>query len=537
MNQFYLIIISLVLPFIFSCGEKKTEGDVNANCPNFSLTADGNKVTIDWESSANDSFDIWRSFNQNDFDKIVSGIKGGHHIDEVDMGNNESLLLTYRIVPVGMYVYSSDAKKNEQEIRIFKSGNDAMLDDIQKQTLKYFFEFAHPDCKLARERSNKPADMDVVTTGGTGFGIMALIAGAERQFITRQQAFSHIREITDFLMRVETFHGAFAHWYFGNTGQVKPFSQKDNGGDMVETSFLMAGLLTARQYFNMDTPEEKKLVEDITKLWEAVEWDFYTQDKNNITWHWSKEYGFEMNMAISGWNEGLITYVLAAASPTHSIKKEVYTEGYARNGGIKNGKSYYDIVLPLGNDGEMGGPLFFTHYSFLGLDPNGLSDQFCSDYFEQNRSHTLINRAYCIDNPKGHKGYSEKFWGLTASDCPANEWHYLAHAPGANDNGTVTPTAALSSMPYAPEECLEVAKYMYYDLGERLMGEYGFYDAVNFNVSENEQVYKSHLAIDQGPIVVMIENYRSGLIWKTFMKDKDVLNGLKKLGFSSPYIK
>lgn len=252
----------------------------------------------------------------------------------------------------------------------------------------------------------------------------------------------------------------------------------------------------------------------------------------NLKWHWSKNYGFEMNLDIRGWNEGLIAYVLAAASPTYPITKDVYVEGFTSNGGIKNGRTYYDIVLPLGSDGEKGGPLFFCHYSFLGLDPRGLKDHVCNDYFEQNKAHTLINRAYCIDNPKNHVGYSENFWGLTASDCPIAG--YIAHAPGNNDNGTVTPTAALSSMPYAPEECMAVLKYLYRDLGDIAFGEYGFYDAINLGA--NDKVVESYLAIDQGPIVAMIENYRSQLLWNLFMQNEDVQRGLKLLGFTSPYI-
>lgn len=529
------ILVSFLSLLSFSCSDKTDNVPVVDPNISFTLSSNGTSVSLNWSSSKSLPIDIWRSVNDGEFEKVALNINTPPYTDVISDAKDNDLIV-YRVVPEGGYPHSYEAKRDQQSIRLMLLNDNQLMDKVQSATLKYFYDFAHPVCKMAVERSNNPNELDVVTTGGTGFGIMAVIAGAERQFITRQQAFGHIRAITDFLMTADRFHGAYAHWYFGSTGKVKPFSQKDNGGDLVETAFLMQGLLTAKAYFSSsNSAEEVKLANDIDKIWREVEWDFYTQGQKKLFWHWSKEFGFEMNMGISGWNEGLIVYVLAASSPTYSIDKETYINGYCNNGGIRNGKRYYGITLPLGNDSEMGGPLFFTHYSFLGLDPRNLRDQFCDNYFEQNRNHVLINRAYCIDNPKKHNGYSENFWGLTASDCPIAS--YLAHAPGGNDNGTVSPTAALSSMPYAPEECMMVLKYLYRDLGSRLFGPYGFYDAINLNLSLDKQVVKSYLAIDQGPIVVMMENYRSGLLWNNFMKNKDVLSGLSKLGFTSPYIK
>lgn len=520
------LLLSLVLCTILgACGEKE-EPVPPAGTIDFTVKADGAKVTLEWTADGK-AYDIWRAYDAVVFEKVAEGVKESPYVETLDVADNTEV--TYRMVEKGGYPYSQEVKMKEQSVRIGLMTDDELLDLVQAATLKYFYDFAEPNSKMARERD---ASGDVVTTGGTGFGIMALIAGAERGFITRDQAYGHIRTITDFLMRVERFHGVYAHWYNGSNGTVKPFSQKDDGGDVIETAFLMQGLLTAKEYFGNGNAEEKKLADDIEEIWKGVEWSFYTQGKNCLTWHWSKNYGFEMNLDIRGWNEGLIAYVLAAASPTYPITKDVYVEGFTSNGGIKNGRTYYDIVLPLGSDGEKGGPLFFCHYSFLGLDPRGLKDHVCNDYFEQNKAHTLINRAYCIDNPKNHVGYSENFWGLTASDCPIAG--YIAHAPGNNDNGTVTPTAALSSMPYAPEECMAVLKYLYRDLGDIAFGEYGFYDAINLGA--NDKVVESYLAIDQGPIVAMIENYRSQLLWNLFMQNEDVQRGLKLLGFTSPYI-
>ncbi|MPN02572.1 hypothetical protein SDC9_149788 [bioreactor metagenome] len=227
-------------------------------------------------------------------------------------------------------------------------------------------------------------------------------------------------------------------------------------------------------------------------------------------------------MKISGWNESLITYVLAASPPTHPISKEVYQQGWARNGAMTNNASYLGYRLPLGPN--MGGPLFFAHYSFLGLNPKGLKDQY-ADYWEQNKTHTLINYAYCKENPKKYSGYSEHCWGLTASD---GDQGYSAHSP-TNDRGVIAPTAALSSMPYTPEESMRALHFFYYKLGDKLWKEYGFSDA--FNLSKN-WFDTQHIAIDQGPVIAMIENYRTGLLWKLFMSSAEIGDGLAKLGFT-----
>jgi hypothetical protein len=398
--------------------------------------------------------------------------------------------------------------------------DEELLTKIQQQTFRYFWDFAHPVSGMARERDTSA---EIVTTGGSGFGVMALIVGMERGFISREQGVVRLHKIIDFLASADRFHGAWPHWLNGTTGEVQPFSTYDNGGDLVETSFMAAGLLAARQYLNATDPDENTLITKINQLVETIEWDWYTRDGQNVLyWHWSPNHGWEMDMKIQGYNEGLITYVMAASSDTHPVSADVYHEGWARNGGIVNGKEFYGINLPVGYD--YGGPLFFAHYSFLGIDPRNLSDQY-ANYWEQNRNHTLINRAHCISNPNNYVGYSEECWGLTASD---NHKGYSAHSP-TNDLGVITPTAAISSIPFTPDESMAAIRFFYYRLGDRLLGEYGFYDA--FNVTE-EWTANSYLAIDQGPIIVMIENYRTGLIWDLLMSSPEVQTGLSKLGFN-----
>lgn len=402
--------------------------------------------------------------------------------------------------------------------------DDELLTLVQKQTFAYFWDFGHPDCGMARERSTSA---HTVATGGTGFGVMAIIVGAERNFISRQEALERVQKIVNFLGRCEKYHGAYSHWIYGDSGYIQPFSEKDDGVDLVETSLLFQGLLTARAYFSNDTDAENKLRADITKLWEEIDWNWFRKEssENVLYWHWSKNHHWEMGMEITGWNEGLITYVLAASSPTHAIDKAVYDEGWAQNGGMRNGNSYYDYVLPLGTDN--GGPLFISQYSFMGINPTGLADAY-ANYEEQTRNHALINYNYCVDNPRGYPGYGKNCWGLTASD---GDTGYSAYSPN-NDKGVIAPTAALTSFPFTPEESMEALHFFYYKLGDKIWGKYGFTDA--FNLSK-QWFDKEYIAINQGPVICMIENYRSQLLWNLFMSDADIQRGMKKLGFTSPY--
>lgn len=395
-----------------------------------------------------------------------------------------------------------------------------LLTLVQRQTFRYFWDFGHPVSGMARERSTSG---NTVTTGGTGFGVMTMIVAVEREFVTRDEALLRIQKIVTFLKDKTTrYHGAFAHWIHGETGATLPFSTYDNGADLVETSLLFQGLLTARQYFSQSTPAEIKLREEITLLWEEIDWKwFQKENENTLYWHWSSQYGWQMNMKITGWNECLITYILAASSPTHPITKEVYDQGWARNGNMTNNATYYEHRLPLGP--EMGGPLFFAHYSFLGINPKGLKDRY-ADYWEQNSSHSLINHLYCVDNPKEYTGYSEHCWGLTASD---GNQGYSAHSP-TNDRGVISPTAALASMPYTPEESMKALRFFYYKLGDKIWSDYGFIDAFNLSMGWFDNQY---IAIDQGPIIIMIENYRSSLLWNLLMSDMEIQKGLTKLGF------
>jgi hypothetical protein len=399
--------------------------------------------------------------------------------------------------------------------------DDSLLTLTQKQTFRYFWDYGHPISGLARERTGSG---EIVTTGGSGFGIMAVPVAIKRGWITRKQGFERLATVVNFLnTKADRFHGAFPHWLNGTSGAVQPFSSKDDGADLVETAFMIQGLLTVQQYFKNGNQEERNLCDTIQKIWEEVEWTWFQQSgQQKLYWHWSPNYAWEMNMPITGWNEGLIVYVLAASSPTYPTEKSVYDTGWAQNGAIRNGKSFYDILLPLGED--RGGPLFFSHYSFLGLDPRNLSDAY-ANYWTQNTAHARINYRYCVDNPNGNFGYGENCWGLSAGDSPTG---YNAFSPN-NDNGTIATTAALSSFPYTWDESMHALLYFYFVLGDKIWTEYGFMNSFNLN---KKWVSNSHVAIDQGPVIIMIENYRTGQLWNLFMQNEEIQKGLTKLGFT-----
>lgn len=409
-----------------------------------------------------------------------------------------------------------------------------ILDEVQQATFQYFWDGAEPNSGMAPERihmdSNYPEnDAHIVTTGGTGFGLMALIVGIERGYITREEGVQRFQKIANFLEDADRFNGVWPHWLDGKTGKVKPFSPDDDGADLVETALLVQGLLTVRQYLKDGNRQEQDLAASIDSLWREVQWNHHTKEgeENVLYWHWSPNVGWKINHPIRGYDETLITYILAASSPTYSIEPEVYHEGWARSGDIElDNHDAYGYSLPLKHNGskEYGGPLFWAHYSFLGLDPRSLEDPY-ANYWENNRNHTLIQYSYAVENSKNFEGYGEDMWGLTASYSID---FYRAHKPFDDDVGVISPTAAISSIPYTPEKSMAFIRNLYTNYKERIFGPYGFYDAFSL---EHNWFPQKYLAIDQGPMVVMIENYRSGLIWELFMSAEEVQNGLDKLGF------
>ncbi|HKV78009.1 MAG TPA: glucoamylase family protein [Candidatus Sulfotelmatobacter sp.] len=406
--------------------------------------------------------------------------------------------------------------------------DDQLLTMLQEECFRYYWDSAGTHSGMTRE--NIPGDDRIVATGASGFGIMALIVGVDRGFITRQEGIERLNKIVSFLEKAPRYHGAWSHFMDDNTGASLPvFDMFDDGGDLVETAFLMEGLLTARQYLNRANAQESSLYQRISRLWQTVEWDWYRRSPQSgaLFWHWSPDWSWYINFPLTGFNEVMIAYILGIASPDHSVPPSLYDTGWAN--GIAKGKdfidgnTYYGIKLDVGS--KTGNPLFFTHYSYMGFDPRGIRDRY-TDYFENNRNLALINRAYCIDNPAHHKGYGPDSWGLTASDGPSG---YVPHAPDANDDtGTMTPTGALASFPYTPTASMAALKHFYRDLGDRLWGIYGPRDAFNLDQNWFARIY---MGLNQAPIVVMVENYRTGLIWKLFMSNPEIRPALTRIGF------
>lgn len=430
----------------------------------------------------------------------------------------------YRIKTVSSTGKERDLTRDPISAETRKMTKEELLTSIQAATFRYFWDYAHPQSGMIKERyfDNKGEH----ATGGTGFGLLAIMIGVEREFIPRAAGAQRVLQIVKFLEEADRYHGAWAHWINGSTGKTIPFFREDNGADLVETALLMQGLLTVRQYFDGGSFVEKSIRRRITRLWEEVEWDWFLKDDGSETlyWHWSPNYGFKINVAVRGYNECMITYLLAIASPTHPIPASAYYKGWAGDCNYKNGRRYFGIRQPVGP--PRGGPLFLSHYSFVCFDPRGKRDKYCN-YFENARAISLIHHAYSIENPINFEGYGENAWGLTACYTPDG---YRACYPVDSDDGTIAPTAALGSMPYTPEESLAALNHFYYQLGHRLWGPFGFYDA--FNLSR-DWVSDGHLAIDQGPIICMIENARTGLCWKYFMKNPEIKPMLDAVGWKT----
>lgn len=392
-----------------------------------------------------------------------------------------------------------------------------VLDTWQQKTFSFFYEGACPTTGMAYEGTERG---NILTTGGSGFGLMALIVGCERNWISRNDAAKQIQKIVRFLGSAERFKGVWSHWYTPD-GKSAPFGDQVKTGDIVETGFLTAGLLTVSEYFTSDNVIEKEIRDSVASFWKTINWRHYTNNQNVLKWLWhSQENRFDLD--VQGWNEAWITYLLALAAPEpHNISENVYDNGWKQNNAIYYPyREFYGYKLPLGE--EYGGPLFFSHYSFLGLDPRKIEDEHVN-YWHQNTAHTLINRHYCIEKAPANFKYDEKNWGLTAC-YGVSGLEYKARSP-LNDDGVIAPTAALSAYPYTPFYSTQVLLHL--AAQDFVAGKYGFADAYFPATNEAE---KNNLAIDQGPIVVMVENYRSGLIWKLLMNNSHIRQGLSKAG-------
>jgi exo beta-1,2-glucooligosaccharide sophorohydrolase (non-reducing end) len=481
------------------------------------------------------NYRIYRSWNGMDFEPIAT--RPAYSRRCVDFVGESGATAHYRVTAVdGHNRESMPSEAVQAATRRFT--DDKLLTMVQEGCFRFYWEAANEDSGMALEIV--PGDENLVAVGASGFGVMAILVGAERQFVAREAAAERMLKIVRFLERADRFHGVWPHFLDGRTGRVWPyFGTYDDGGDLVETAFMIQGLLAARQYFDRPTAEEQEIRETITRLWSEVEWDWHrkTPDGEVLYWHWSPEHGWHISHPLVGWNETMIVYVLAIASPTHGVPPSMYETGWAGQSDLAvryrrnwsrttdgdhyvNGNTYYGIPLDVGCG--PGGELFFTQFSFLGFDPRGRKDRF-TNYFHNNRNIALINRAYCIENPRGRKGYGAACWGRSAG-VNSGGGQPLARA----DNGTICCSAALGAFPYTPDESMAALQHFYRTLGAKVWGVYGFHDG--FNESENwfDEVY---MGLNQAQIVVMIENHRTGLVWRNFMANPEIAPALEAIGF------
>lgn len=493
---------------------------------------------LTWRSNSEPdllSYRIYRSEDGSNFKPVK--IQRGDRARAVDFVGATNYKASYRLTALD--VAGNESPPSEVVSAVTRAfSDDELLEMAQEACFRYYWEGAHPVAGMGLEIV--PGDRDLVAVGGSGFGVMALLVGAERKFVTREQCAQRILQIVRFLQNADRFHGAWPHFLHGDSGRVYPyFGKYDNGGDLVETAFMVQGLLAARQYFDRDLAVEQEIRETITKLWQEVEWDWYlkTPESPCLYWHWSPDHGWYISHPLVGWNETMIVYLLAIASPTHGVPASLYHSGWAgqadyavqyrrywsrttQGDHFVNGNSYYGFKLEVGEGS--GADLFFTQFSFMGFDPRGKRDAY-ADYFINNRNIARINRAYCIENPRKHQGYGADCWGLSAGINSGG-----GRPQPRDDNGTICCSAGVGSMPYTPAESLAVLKHFYRDRGAKVWGEYGFHDGFN----ESEQWFEPvWMALNQAVITVMIENHRSGLIWRCFMRNPEIAPALTRIGF------
>jgi len=480
-------------------------------------------------------YQIYRSWDGVKYMPI--GLQQGHLNRYVDFVDKPGRTAFYRISALNI-AGNESALSSPASASTRPFSDNELLDMVQESCLRYYWEAAHPHSGMAMD--TVPGDENMVAVGASGFGIMALVVGAEHGFITREECAGRLLTITRFLRTADRFHGVWPHFLNGASGKVIPyFGKYDDGGDLVETAFLVQGLLVARQYFNRDTPGEAEIRQTITDLWRGVEWDWYRKEPSSdfLFWHWSPDYGWHISHPLVGWNETMIVYLLAIASPTHPVPASLYHTGWAGQSDLAvryrhewsrttqgdhytNGHAYHGFKLDVG-EGD-GSDLFFTQFSFLGFDPRAKRDRY-TDYFRNNRNIVLINHAYCTENPGKFVGYGAGCWGLSAGINSGG-----GRPLPRDDNGTICCSAALGSFPYTPKESMAALKHFYRDLGAKTWGIYGFDDG--FNQSQNwfDHVW---MGLNQAVISVMIENYRSGLIWRNFMANPEIQPALDAIGF------
>ncbi|RCR71009.1 Tat pathway signal protein [Larkinella punicea] len=415
------------------------------------------------------------------------------------------------------------------------------LDSLQRETFLYFWELGDNPNGLIPDRYPSPSFASIAATG---FGLTAYLVGVERGYVSRHQAAERTLRTLRFFNNAPQstnektatgYRGFFYHFLDMKTGLR--FKQVELSS--IDTALLLAGMLSSQTYFNKNNVVEKEIRMLVDRIYRRVDWTWMQARKPLVSMGWHPESGF-IQSDWKGYNEAMILYVLALASPTYPIGPEAWT-AWTATYEWKEFKDYAHINFE---------PLFGHQYSHIWIDFRSIKDSYMRqrgiDYFENSHRATLANRAYCIENPGGFVGYETDLWGLTASDGPKDTlingrqfFSYRARGAAATqivDDGTIAPTAAGGSMPFTPEESIRALQLMKYRYGKKIYGSYGFKDA--YNLSYPGQWFdKDYLGIDSGPILLMTENYRTNQIWNLMMRNTIIRRGLLRAGFRGGWLK
>ncbi|HEX7155025.1 MAG TPA: glucoamylase family protein [Thermoanaerobaculia bacterium] len=435
--------------------------------------------------------------------------------------------------------------------------SEQLLDDVQQRTFNWFWETTNPKNGLVHDRWPTKSFSSIAAVG---FGLTSYGVGVERGWITRDAAAQRVLTTLRFFLNapsgpaaqgMTSYRGFYYHFLDMETGE----RFKDVELSTIDTTLMLAGALFCQSYFDRDNETERAIREAAEELYRRAEWTFFHERPPLVSMGWTPENGLH-DWDYTGYNEAMLLYILALGSPTHPIDPSAW-QAYQKT---------YQWRTYQGQPHLNFAPLFGHQYSHVWIDFRGIQDAYMRekgiDYFENSRRATLAQRAYAIENPMGWRGYGADMWGLTACDGPTDAeleidgqkrrfYTYAARGAAGNevrDDGTLAPTAAAGSMPFTPELSIRVLDNMRRTYGQHLYQQYGFLDSFNPTLRTPMKTQHGHivdgigwfdgdyLGIDQGPIVLMIENHRSELVWKMMRKNPHIVRGLKKAGFTGGWL-
>jgi hypothetical protein len=423
---------------------------------------------------------------------------------------------------------------------------EPFLTDLEQRTFRFFWETANPKNGLVPDRYPTPSYASIAAVG---FGLTAYPIGVERDYVSRTDAQRRVLATLRYFAGAANEHGFYYHFIDMQNGS----RAGDSEVSTVDTALLLAGVLFCEGYFNTQDPRDVEIRKLADEIYRRVDWTWAQVRPPAVALAWTPEGGFS-GTDWRGYNEAMLVYLLALGSPTHPIDPQAWTtwtSTYDQHWGTLYDQTYLSF-----------GPLFGHQYTHVWVDFRGIRDAYMRahdlDYFENSRRATYTQRRYAIANPKHWQGYGKNVWGMSASDGPgrapfvSQSSPFLTYAArgvglaGIVDDGTIAPTAAISSLPFAPEIVLPATLEMYHRFGSSIYSSYGFLDAFNASVRNPADaqlvagragwVDPDYIGIDEGPILAMIENYRSDLVWRVMRSDPYLQQGLERAGFSGGWL-